>query len=88
MWNKKVEDTTGVCSIIMFTLHEGNIDLELLPFSSVISLIDNSGFVLFRLSLPLAIKNKKQFIHDKFLVSRRLYTISPYIFYLQWHMEL
>lgn len=50
-----VDDTTGVCSIIMFTLHKGNIDL-----------IDHSVFVLFRLSLPLAIKNKKQFIHGKF----------------------
>lgn len=63
----------------MFTLH---IDLELSHFSSVIKLIGNSGFVLFRLSLPLAIKDKKQFIHSKFLVSRRLYTVSPYIFLL------
>lgn len=66
----------------MFTLHEGNIDLELLHFSSVINLVDSSGFVLFRLSLLLAIEDKKQFIHSKFLVSRRLYTISPYIFLL------
>lgn len=50
----------------MFTLQKGKIDLELLHLISVINLIDNSVFVLFRLSIPLAIKNKKQFIHGKF----------------------
>lgn len=44
---QKVDDTTGVYSIIMFTLHKGNTDLELLHFISVINLIDNS--VLFYL---------------------------------------